>query len=830
MNALKWTSCWRLGFAQLAGLVLLSAAALSDRAAAEVVAPSWPQEATQRLLIRTDPIDIGNRAKEAMVASLHLDFSRYSKGTVDLSSLMVRQYDPQTGQIIDPRNNAFARDPGDVPMRFYDDQVPYDFPKCQGYIDHTTGDSLPVISMPGWGRLFNTIGDGKGGQVAWAHTQVGNQAAYYEISYRELPPGAAQRMPPAGFLGDGINRCTPEGEGFAPLLKGRAAVGDLSGTGLTDLVLGNDAGTLLWYPNHGTAQEPRYDGAKFLCTEDGKPIDVGWSSAPELVDWDGDGLLDLIIGAEKEAVLFYKNVGDRHHPVFRNMGLLKLADGTNLRVPHTPCDTDPQNKIYAVDYEPVPHVVDWKGSGKLDLLVGGYITGRIFYYENVASSAKDPPRLVFRGPLQADGKDLDVAWCAAPCTGDFRHVGKLDLITGSMPITPGGGDSSDPDKFLIYYENIGTRQKPVLHQVPFPAKGKFAFGALASPRAVDLYHNGLLDLVVSVNNEVLILPNIGTAAQPLFDATVKPLSSAWGNSELPFDPTFIDFNGTGNPDMFAHDRILLNSGRGFPGIFDKTVPLPGAERINHLIPRGDSWDMRAFADIDGDGKPDILVADADGYIWFHRNIGTKQSPAFDPKGERLKTSAGELVRGGIPPGDAAPFDLLQGGRCQMAVLDMNHTGMADLVLSDEYGIIRLFVHDPAVKPGQTPRFLPPIEMPQVEQERLIVRRVDWNHDGWDGLLYVYADCHYYVLLNEPGADGSRHFGQPRKLNVPPGCGDPFPSIVDWNNDGDNDLLLNQYGYTRLIEQSFIEHGYIPGQILAAESRSNPPGDLHPARN
>lgn len=800
-------------------LVLIASGSAAPFAAAEAVAPAWLPNKAHRILLRIDPVDIGNRKFEAMVASAHVDFSHYPSGRCDLSSLLIRQYDPKTGAIVDRHDNALASTPGELPLRFYDDQIPWMYPDWQGYSDPKTGLAPPVRVIPGGGRFFNAIGDGRAGKIAWAHTQTGHDPAYYELSFNDLPEGAAQHQPPVGFLGDGVNRCLPEGDAFAPFIHQRLAVGDLSGTGLSDVVLGAGTGVILWYPNHGTREKPAFDTSSYLCTEDGKPIDVGWSAAPEIVDWDGDGLLDLIVGAEKESVLFFKNVGDKHHPVFRLIGPLQ-ADGKPLRVPHNYCDMDPQNKIYPVDYEPVPHVVDWNGDGKLDLLCGGYITGRVFYYENVAKSAKGPPQLVYRGPLQADGKDLDVTWCAAPCTGDFRHCGKLDLISGAMQISAGGGDKADPEKALWYYENIGTRQNPVLHHVPFPSKGTFPFGALATPRAVDFNGDGKLDLIASTDHDLFLIPNIGTQSQPLFDAGVKPLKSKWGNAELGWDSDFFDFNGDGWPDIFDGRQILLNSGRGSPGMFDQHVPIVGAGEIHHPAKQGDPWYERVFRDMDGDGKPDILIADNEGYVWFHRNIGTTSEPKVETGGVKLMQTDGHPVQVGIPPAGAAAFDVLQGARPWMAPLSMNHTGLTDLAMSDTYGKVHLFLHDPKQKAGDTPpKFLPPTELsgPQ-PKERLVVRRVDWNHDGWDDLIYAYANDEFYILLNKPGVDGKREFGAPIKINVPGCYGDPFISVADWNRDGDDDLIISQYGYTRLVDQSFIERGYIPATVVKSESK------------
>ena len=56
---------------------------------------------------------------------------------------------------------------------------------------------------------------------------------------------------------------------------------------------------------------------------------------PVAVDWNHDQLLDLIVGAEKECFVYFRNVGDRTRPVFHLEGLVQV-DGKGLRVPHRP--------------------------------------------------------------------------------------------------------------------------------------------------------------------------------------------------------------------------------------------------------------------------------------------------------------------------------------------------------------------------------------------------------------------------------------------------------------------------------------------------------------
>lgn len=149
------------------------------------------------------------------------------------------------------------------------------------------------------------------------------------------------------------------------------SVVDWDADGDFDLLLGDYYGGKLFLKiNEGTAKEPKFATANVAVEAAGAPVVIQKGLAtPVVVDWDNDGLFDILCGGSKGGVFFFRNTGVKGSPAFAAATtLLEPVDKTDSFIGRVPSfKNQPTQPGSSIHIEPV----DYDGDGDLDLLVGG---------------------------------------------------------------------------------------------------------------------------------------------------------------------------------------------------------------------------------------------------------------------------------------------------------------------------------------------------------------------------------------------------------------------------------------------------------------------------
>ena len=154
------------------------------------------------------------------------------------------------------------------------------------------------------------------------------------------------------------------------------SVADWDGDGLPDLIVNSIWGKVVWYRNIGTRKEPRLAAAQPIEVEwdgpapqlawgwqkpEGKALLTQWRTTPFAVDWNRDGLVDLVMLDQEGYLAFFERAKrDGKLVLLPPKRVFCDEQGNPLHWARDPGGRSGRRKFC---------LVDWDGDGALDILV-----------------------------------------------------------------------------------------------------------------------------------------------------------------------------------------------------------------------------------------------------------------------------------------------------------------------------------------------------------------------------------------------------------------------------------------------------------------------------
>ena len=337
---------------------------------------------------------------------------------------------------------------------------------------------------------------------------------------------------------------------------------DVDGDGLKDIIASPNSVSSVqntnnaWlYTNTGNSNN-RFQFAQndFLIEE---MLDFGSFSAPAFLDYNADGLQDIIIGTggvfeeslADMSLILLENVGTEDAPEFI------LVDDDYLSF----------SAFSTTSRNPSPSIGDLDGDGDMDMLMGEE-NGYLYYFENTAGPGNP---VDFSSPV-FKYMDIIVGQKSRPFMVDLNEDGLMDIVVGQRRTSLRDGLTGN----INYFQNVGSEGDP-----------QFIGNVLTAPN-------------IAVLGGMTTREGLQTSASGASAPFITKIAGEWH---------FYVGAQEGFVSHFVYD------GADIEGVY------PRIDSTFGDIDEG-RWSIPTMTDIDGDGLMEMLVGNFRGGLTFYNTF------------------------------------------------------------------------------------------------------------------------------------------------------------------------------------------------------------------